>query len=174
MADTEWPSSGPPHLGGPPTPPKLRPAVSLTLRQRIGIPLLLLIPILAAFGLFGEHFRTQQARQGRLAVVITYPDRVHYRQTLGVHLSVRNMGTTTIDTITVQYDTTYLNAFLISDATPSLGPSYVVPIIGVRPGETRLTTLALAGDHDGRSHGSVQVSTSTDTVRIPLSTFVFP
>lgn len=174
MADTEWPSSGPPHMGGPPTPPKLRPAVSLTLRQWIGIPILLVIPILAMFGVFGAHTRTEQVRAGRLAVAIMYPDRVRYRQTLGAQLAVQNTGTDPIDTIIVQYDTTYLNAFLISGAVPGLGSSYAAPIISVQPGETRVTTLVLAGDRRGRARGSVRVSAGADTVRIPLSTFVFP
>ena len=172
--DTEWPPSGPRRANGPPPPPPHTPAVALTLRQWIGIPILALIPLLALFGLLGEHLHTMRASNGRLSVVVTYPDRVHYRQTLTMQLTVHNGGATTIDTVLVRYDTTYLNAFLISGAAPPFTASYIAPLRAIAPDETRLSSLTVAGDRRGRSRGAVMISAGPDTVRVPLSTFVFP
>lgn len=174
MVDTEWPPSEPQRREGPPKPPGLRPAVALTLRQWVGIPILTLIPILALFGLFGEHLRTEQTTVGGLGVTITYPDRVHYRQTLTAQLTVHNRGAVPLDTVWVQYDTAYLNAFLVSGATPAFTIPYRIPLTAVQPGEHRMTLITLNGDQRGRVRGAVHVTDGTDTVRLPLSTFVFP
>jgi len=86
---------------GPPEPPPGTARLRLTRLQLFGLPVLFLVPILALFGLLGEHFTTAHARGAGVALDARYPDRAHYRQPLSMRLHVRNETTTRMDTVTI-------------------------------------------------------------------------
>jgi len=157
-----------------PEPPPSRRRIVFTGRQRVGIPIMVLIVLLAITGQLGEHRTTAQASNARLALAVSYPDRIHYRQQMPMTLTVRNLAAEARDTIVVSLDTAYAQAFLVLSVMPSLARAYDVALTGMGPGESRIITLQVAGEDAGRARGSVIVRSGADTLRLPLSTFIFP
>lgn len=159
---------------GPPDPPPVPRALRLTTLQRIGVPVLFAIPILALFGVFGEHFTTTHADGAALAIAMRYPDRVHYRQPMSFRLSMRNVTARPLDTITVTLDTAFMRAFSDVSVSAPLNGAYVARITNLAPGETRAISATVSGERYGRHAGVITVTAVQDTARVPVATFVFP
>lgn len=159
---------------GPPDPPPVPRALRLTTLQRIGLPILFVIPILALFGVFGEHFTTAHADGAGLAIAMRYPDRAHYRQPVSVRLSMRNVTPQPLDTISVTLDTAFMRAFSDVSISAPLNGAYVARITNIAPGETRAISAMVSGERYGRHAGVITVTGPYGTARLPVATFVFP
>lgn len=159
---------------GPTAPPQTRRRIAFTGKQRIGIPLLALIPVLALLGVFGERSTTVQARSASLAASVQYPVRFRYRQTEALQIVVRNISPRVIDTIEVSIDTAYLTRFTGVRLTPEPKTAFMVQLTGVKPGEQRLVASELQGERYGRHHGRIVVSTPNDSLVVNVRTLVFP
>lgn len=159
---------------GPPDPPTVPRALRLTALQRIGLPVLFAIPILALFGVFGEHFTTAHADGAGLAITMRYPDRAHYRQPVSFRLSMRNVSARPVDTITVTLDTAFMRAFSDVSLSAPLNGAYVARVTNVAPGETRAISAMVSGERYGRHAGVIAVTGPQGTARLPVATFVFP
>src|SRR5256714_11623976 len=94
-----------------PQAPSIPPKLQLSRKQWIGFPILLAIPIVALFGFLGEKAAFAHAKSASLDVGVSYPKRFHYRQLQSLHLSVQNISTQPLDTITVSFDTAYIARF---------------------------------------------------------------
>ena len=160
--------------GGPPPPPPFRAKVVLTRKQLFGLPVLFAIPLIALAGLLGESTGHVVASSSQLELRVDFPSRGHYREIQGLHVMVRNRTTRPIDTITVRFDASYMNAFSQVRFEPSPTRAYDILLTSVGPGYTRLVAVELSGDRYGRHRGEVSVSGGTDTVRAGFNTFVFP
>lgn len=159
---------------GPPEPPPGSARLRLTRLQRLGLPVLFLIPILALFGLLGEHFAMAHARGAGVTLDARYPDRAHYRQPLSIRLHVRNDSPQKMDTITVVLDSAFMSGFSDVSVSTTLNGAYVARLTGLAPGESRQLNAMVSGERAGRHAGSISVSTPLGTVRTPAATFVFP
>jgi hypothetical protein len=158
----------------PPLAPTIERRLDLTWRQRIGLPLIAAIPLLALFGLFGERSATIHTSSAALELRVTYPERFRYRQSQRLEIVVRNIARRSIDTIHVSIDTAYLSRFSTVHIEPAPRTSFVVDVTNVSPGESRLIAVELSGDRYGRHGGRISAATSEDSVVIPIRTFVFP
>ncbi|MBI1296719.1 hypothetical protein GC175_17320 [bacterium] len=63
----------------PPQPPPIKKRFQFTKAQLIGVPLILLIPILALIGVFDAHLERTTAVAGDLQVTVEYPTSVRYK-----------------------------------------------------------------------------------------------
>jgi hypothetical protein len=140
--------------GGEPCPP---PAPDMPRRfrlhnyQKVGLPLLVLVPVLAMGGLFGESTDTTDLVTQTLLVEIDYPTRLRYRTSGEMVIRVTNRSTEALDSLIVTIDPAYLSGF--SD----------VNFIEYR-----------ARDYWNRK-GRVSVSgVDIDSATLPVTTFVFP
>lgn len=159
---------------GPTAPPQTRRRIALTRKQRIGIPLMTLIPLLALLGAFGERSATLEAASASLAVSVQYPVRFRYRQTEPIEIAVRNLSSRILDTIDVSLDTAYITRFANVRITPEPRRAFTVELTGVKPGEQRLVAADLEGEHYGRHHGRIVVSVPNDSITVIVRTLVFP
>ena len=159
---------------GPTAPPQIRRRIALTRKQRIGIPLMTLVPLLALFGFFGERSTTVEATSASLAVSVHYPVRFRYRQTEPLEITVRNTSSRMIDTIDISLDTAYITRFANVRITPEPRAAFTVELTAVKPGEQRLVAAELEGDHYGRHHGRIVASAHNDTAVVTVRTLVFP
>lgn len=159
---------------GPPEPPPGVARLRLTRLQRFGLPVLFLVPILALFGLLGEHFTTAHARGAGAVLDARYPDRAHYRQPLSIRVQVRNATPTRMDTLTVTLDSAFMSGFSEVSVSATLNGAYRARLTDLAPGETRDVTAMVSGERAGRHAGSISVTTPLGTVRAPVATFVFP
>ena len=77
---------------GVPQPPDIEKRWVFRTVQKLGVPLIVLIPLLALFGLFGESSRTVSASGAAPALEITYPTRLRYNMTSPLVVSVANIS----------------------------------------------------------------------------------
>lgn len=159
---------------GPPAPPKIHRRLQLTRLQHFGLPFLFLIPILALFGLLGEHFTTAHAEGAGVVVDVRYPDRAHYRQPLSVRLNVRNVSPARMDTVTVVLDSAFMAAFSDVSLSAPLDGAYIARLTALAPGETRAITATVSGEDAGRHAGTISVASPLGTVSTRVATFIFP
>jgi hypothetical protein len=158
----------------PPQPPIMRRRLTPTRKQKIGLPLIAAIPILTLLGVFGERSAEIHVTSPRLAVDVRYPVRFRYRQAEALDVTVRNLAPTEIDTIHVSLDTAYLTRFSGVRIEPAPHDAFVVDLLHVRPGESRLVSAELSGDDYGRHRARIVVSGGTDTALVRITTLVFP
>jgi hypothetical protein len=173
-ASSTQPGSSLTTADAPPSPPTLARRLAMTRKQRIGLPILVLIPLLGLFGVFGERRGETHATSKRIAVAVRYPERSRYRQSMSLEIDVQNLSDHRLDTVRVWLDTAYMTRFADVRITPPPRDAFIVDVVGVAPGETRLVSAELSGDAYGRHRGRVVVSAADDTVSVPISSFVFP
>ena len=159
---------------GPPQPPATTRRFALTGKQKVGLPLMAAVPLLCLLGVFGETGARTTAISSLLEVAIRYPARFRYRQVQALEISVRNRSARTIDTVHVSLDTAYITRFSSVRIEPTPQRAFVVDLVHVQPGESRLVDAELWGQAYGRHNGRIVVSANGDSAIATISTFVFP
>src|SRR4051812_29099990 len=154
----------------PPRAPEIRRRLALTRKQSIGLPLLAAIPILSLLGLFGERRSEAHAASRSIAMTIRYPARFRYRQGESLAIALRNASEQVIDTIQVSLDTAYISRFSSARIEPAPRIAFVVPLIDVRPGESRLISAELWGERYGRHQGRIAATAHFDTAAATVQT----
>jgi hypothetical protein len=157
-----------------PRAPTDTPHIRFTRKQWIGLPILTLIPLLALFGVFGNSTGSTAVASPSIGVTITYPDRMRYRQTERLDITVINRGARTLDSVLVSVDTSYLSRFIGVHANPSPTIDFGVPLSFLQPGESRLIAIELTGDRYWRHPGTVTLSAGAERTTVTFSTLVFP
>ncbi|HSJ63368.1 MAG TPA: hypothetical protein VK922_05600 [Gemmatimonadaceae bacterium] len=136
---------------------------------------IVLVPVLAVLGVFGERARAGAAASGAIAVQIEFPSRARFRALDVITATVANRSDGVIDTVTVRIDTAYALRFSAVTFTPPATAAYGVKLTSLGPGESRLVVVELRGERYGRHRGALHVeSTSGDTVAIAVHTWTFP
>lgn len=165
----------------PPPPPPFPRKIQLHRVQLIGMPLLMLVPLLAILGVFGETFTTTQARNDRLTVQARYATRYRYKMANPVGVTIHNASTAPSATVEVRFAKGYIDQFSDGSFTPQVAKIteqfYLVPITDLQPGETRVVTVSLQGERYGRHQGVIVVATADDPANelaMPIVTWIFP
>lgn len=143
--------------------------------QAVALAIFGLIVGLALFGVFGVSAAMTEEGRGALRVRVEHPARIRYQQTEALRVWISNASSQPLDTVTVALDTAYVNRFENVAITPSPDEAFIVRLTGVPPGASRLVDVQLTASAYGRQRGSIIVSAGgADSVRIAVSTFVFP
>jgi hypothetical protein len=71
-------------------PPERKPRVRVWSYQWFGLPVLVLIPILSLFDVFGGTSRTKLESSGRLEASVEHPSNIRYGQDQILRIEVRN------------------------------------------------------------------------------------
>lgn len=158
----------------PPELPEIKRGLKFGGWQMVGLGLIMLIPVLAAFEVFGEGSASAAHRASALAIVAEYPARIRHGTPEEVTVLATNRGPSPLDTVTVRFDTSYVARFTDPQFVPSTGDAYDVELTGVGPGETRVIRLGVRANEYGRHRGSIAAFHGADTARVTVSTIVFP
>ena len=161
------------RLADPPEPPETEPRVRLRPLQWVGIPLLIMPVLLAAFGVFGESWDTANTSSTAVSVAVRWPTRFRYKQLNEVRVWVENRTPGVLDSVTIALDTAYASRFSTVTAIPDFDDAYSLSLVAVRPGERRLAIIELQAERYGRHEGWLDV-VAGDTARLRLHSFVFP
>ena len=158
-----------------PEPPELHQTrLILGTAQWIGLPLILLVVILAAAGAFGERWERARMTGSGIDARVEYPSRFRYKMINSVVIDVRNTSRAAIDTIRVRVDTAYLARFSTLMFVPSAEHVYEIPLVDVRPGETRRATIEIQAEQYGRHEGRLSIAAGPDSISTMLRTTIFP
>lgn len=162
----------------PPQPPSTVRRATLHRMQAIGVPLLVLIPVLALFGVFGTSSGFQRAQDDDLAVTVAYPERFRYKTVQPLTIEVRNGGDARLVGARVSIDAEYLDHFSTSALTPPpisvTDDRYVFALGDIAPGEALVVTGRVQADDYWGVQGRVAVVTDGAAVEVNLATWVFP
>lgn len=147
--------------------------------QAAGILCILLLPVLALLGLFGESFDRVNASSSDLALDIEYSTRYRYKMINDLNVLVTNESDQTIPTLTVRFSRDYIDQFSTVTFTPSVNhithDVYVVELTNVAAGESSAITVELQGERYGEHRGTVSASgDGLETAAAELTTFIFP
>lgn len=163
----------------PPQAPEIQRKIQVSRTQLIGVPLLMLLPILALFGVFGDSLNTAAESSPVVELTVEYPTRTRYLAPQTLEVAVRNTSAEALDSVTVSFDRSYIDAFEDVTFTPEVSEIgdqvYEVQVDELPAGETRRITVDFKPRSYGTQRGTVTVS-STDPggPQVAVTTFVFP
>ncbi len=171
-----------PEAYGVPQPPEIEKQWTFSTLQKLGVPLLVLVPLLALFGLFGESVATATESGDTFAVEISYPSRYRYGMHGALAVRVENRTDQAVPTATVSFDRDYLSQFANVSFTPepdgATAAATYVELDDLQPGEVRVVSVELEADRYWRHEGTVAVSVGgvddPPDVAVELSTLVYP
>ncbi len=163
----------------PPQPPEIQRKVQFSRTQLIGVPLLMLLPILALFGVFDDSLHTATEQSPGVELMVEYPTRTRYKAPQSLEVSVRNTSAEALDDVTVTFDRAYIDAFEDVTFTPDVSEIsdqvYQVQLDDVPPGDMRRITVDLKPRSYGTQRGTIAVSsTNSGEPQVAVDTFVFP
>jgi hypothetical protein len=171
MGDSDDPSD----LSAPPPAPEMPRRTRLYPVQRIGLPLLALIPVLALLEVFGEARRQTHGATSAFAVEVDHPARLRTGQESSIEVVVRNRSQATLDTVLVVFDQPLLHRFSNLSMMPSPNSRGAVELIGIEPAGVRRLLVEFEAARVGRGDGILSVVTGArDSVAIRIETFVLP
>jgi hypothetical protein len=158
-----------------PPAPEIDRRVALPRGRAIGMLLILVVPVLALAGVFGESWERAAAESPNVSAQVEFPSRFRYKMLNSITASVTNRSARPIDTIVVRLDSSYALRFSTVVFTPAAERAYVARLTDVPPGETRLIVIEIQGERYGRHTGRLHIeSTNGDTLAIPIQTVIFP
>jgi hypothetical protein len=147
--------------------------------QQIGIPLLLLLPILSIVGVFGNTLRTTTVTSTPVELTVEYPARTRYKTQQTIDIAVRNTADQPLERVTVRLDRAYIDAFeeitFTPDATAITEQAYEVDLANLPAGAVRQVTVELRPRSYWAHHGTVSAAPpDAAPADVTLQTFVFP
>jgi hypothetical protein len=167
------------EVSRPPEAPDIVRRVQFDRVQLIGIPILMLLPILALLGLFGESFAGSSAESPDVALHVNYTSRYRYGLRNPLLITVKNQSPRPLANVTVAINREYIDQFSDVSFTPEAAAvhesAYLIELAEVPPGAQRLVAVELRASEHGRHHGLVTVSVAgVENVQTTFTTIVFP
>jgi hypothetical protein len=145
----------------------------------VGLPLLLSVPVLAVFGIFGISEGEVSAAAEGIEAHLNFPERSRYKVSDQLELTLRNTAAEGLPRVTVRFDLAYVSAFSEVHFTPEpkriTEHAYEVELDNIGPGETRRIHVSLQGNEYGRHRGTVSIAVNgTTTNQLSVDTLTFP
>ncbi len=162
----------------PPQPPPFERRTQIPAIQMVGIPLLLLLPVLALVGVFGHATDSATTSNDVLALEVTYPTRTRHNLAAELVVEVGNLSAEPI-TVTLDLDRSYLDRFaehvFLPEAQEVRPDVYRVEVSDIPPGEARIVRVGLRAEQYWRLAGQATASLDgSSPVSVPLRTWVYP
>jgi hypothetical protein len=163
----------------PPQADRIHPRLTMYNYQKIGIPILLLVPILALLGIFGVSTEQVQAENDAIAVTIEYPTRLRYKVLDTIDVRVTNQTDAVLESVIVQFEREYINQFSESTFMPDVSQItehyYEVELQAIPAGESRHINVTVESERIGYHRGEIVVQIpSSDSLQFQLNTLAFP
>lgn len=163
----------------PPKPPEITRKPQFHRIQLIGLPLILLIPVLALFGTFGETADSVSTASTQIEVRVEYPTRFRYKLIHPITVSLHNASEQSFGTVQVGFEREYVESFSVVTFTPTIrhitDTFYYVEINDLGPGETRIVIATVQADQFGNHSGKITVTPdNAEELEMSISTFSFP
>jgi multidrug efflux pump subunit AcrA (membrane-fusion protein) len=163
----------------PPQPPPFQRRIRLEGPQKIGVPLLALIPLAALFGAFGLRADEARAVGDGVTLQVRYPALLRRTTALPFELTVVNSGSQPLSGVSARVDRSWLSHFSGTELTPQpdrLTERHAEITIGeLAPGAQRKVVGMLQGGDYGRHAGQLSIAVGGRVVtEAPLRTMVLP
>ena len=140
-----------------PEPPAAPRSVRFRGTHLAGLVLVIAAPVLSAVGVLQPQQDSAAASDSRLAVSVSYPQRMRYRTSEWLTVDIHNRSGQPVDGVTVQLDPEYIRAFDPVLVAPSPRDAFNIDVGRLDPGKTRQVALRLQAEEYGRRRGWVRV-----------------
>jgi hypothetical protein len=140
-----------------PEPPAAPRRIRFRRTQLVGLLLVAVVPVLSAAGVLDRQPGITSGSDARLAVSVSYPQRMRYRTSEWLTVDVHNRSEQPIDGVTVQFDQNYVRTFNPVLVVPSPRDAFNVELGRLDPGTTRQVALQLQAEEYGPHPGWVRV-----------------
>jgi hypothetical protein len=162
----------------PPEPPEIRRKFQPPAYQAIGVCLLVVFVLLGAFRVFGPTVGQVRSEVAPLRLEVTHPERTRLGEAGIIDVRVTNTGTGNLETVTIRFNRDYIDAFSTLAFTPGVdrisAGAYEVELSDVRAGETRAVSVDVVAGAYWRHQGFIEAATSGSSVRVQVTSLVFP
>jgi hypothetical protein len=145
----------------------------LPLPKLLGTLIILSIPLMAIFGVFGEHWAETKTSNGVIDISVKYPVRYRYKLLESIRIGVTNKMAKPV-TATVALPPQLIEGFSSINFIPPAQKAYEANLEAIQPRETRLLLVEIQAKEYGRHAGAVSVSAAGTTVTTDIGIFVFP
>lgn len=156
----------------PPQPPELPKRFRLHPHQMWGLPLIMLLPILAISGALEDHTRIASHRTASLEWTVEYPSQFKFKQSHYLKLKARNISDSKLDTVIVGLDSAYLAKFTQITILPEPENGHSVIFTDLAAGEKREVLVDIEAKHYGTQRGTFSVETKGERTSTPISTYI--
>jgi hypothetical protein len=141
--------------------------------------LMILIPVLALLGLFGETVATATASHAQLEMSVEYPTRFRYKMLHSVTVSLVNISDEPLATVLVGFDRDYIERFSTVTFTPPVKhiteDEYLVEVTALEPGESRIISAAIQAEQYGKHTGVIAATSEhAEALQVSIETITFP
>lgn len=159
--------------------PDIERRVAFRPTQAIGLPLILILPVLALFKVFDTTPARIVGEADGLRLELKYLERLRYRSFDPMEVTLVNETGGTLAKVKVTVDRNYVDRFFQPQFLPDVAEQdengYVVEIDDFKSGDRRTVSLYLEADEVGRKDGRVIAEAEEGPrVEASFSTFVFP
>lgn len=155
--------------------PEFQPKIKLWRYQWIGIPLLLLIPILALLNVFGVQHENISYTGNGVEINGKYPVKMRYGQEEFLRLEIKNGSKQDLKGTRVIVDKSYVERFDGAEFSPDVTENYSVNLGTLKRGETKIFSLKLKAGKGGTYDGGLTVmSQNKQLYRTDVETVIYP
>lgn len=158
----------------PPKAPTIPAKIRLNRSEKMGLPFLFLLPVLAVAGAFGPATEVVEGQTSSVGWSAEYPSRLRFQNSERLNVRVQNRSQVTLAQVKLAFDPNYIHAFTTVAFDPAPSKSYEVELQNLAPGESRLVSVQLAAEQYGPHKGWIALSDGQEAARANLSTFIFP
>jgi hypothetical protein len=179
MANRKQDTSSPRREFDLPQPPPLQRKVQFHWVQLLGVPLLMVLPILGMLGLFGETFTTERAENQLLAMQVEYATRYRHKMSNPMRVTITNLSDQSPITVTIAFDRAYLDQFsnpmFMPDPTRITDQAYELELKEMETGETQVAEVELQGNEYWHHMGVISASIAGgEFVQLSVGTTIYP
>lgn len=140
---------------------------------------MLLIPILALFGVFGETVDEATESSRELEMHVRFPARFRYKMIDSITVSVRNASNQPITSVDITFDRAYIESFSTVTFIPSVKQVtetvYIVELTNLQPGEVQVVSLSVQAEKYGNHQGVITVKPDGEEgLQARITTLTFP
>jgi hypothetical protein len=136
---------------------------------------LLLLPVLAVAGVFGERRQTHAIADGAVQFEVDYPTRMRARQHSHLTVRIARVGGDAADTVQVEFDPAWMQHFTKLELVPQPVHPWVVELAGIERGDTATVRLEFEARDHWRRSGYLRLGHARGEIRdIPIRTFILP
>jgi hypothetical protein len=142
--------------------------------QWIGIPLLIMIPILSLLGVFDRGTNIKKIEGHDFKAKIEFPGKLRDGEVEYIRIEVTNTSSKQLDKISAGLNREYFAKF--SDVTffPEANDIYEVELKEIPSGQSRYIDIKVKAREFGTYKGELKLTTKNSSFKISLTTFVFP
>ena len=163
----------------PPESPPFKRKLRFYVFQFIGLPFILLIPLLAISGLFDQTRTESEQSNDEISIHMDYPSRYRHKTEGTILIHVQNNSQESIPSLRLEISRDYLDQFSELRFFPELNQisadSYIIELSEIPHDTSELIRIELLASNYGEATGLVAaIAEGVEPLRLSINSFTYP